>query len=66
VGGWEQKKKNRSLSRASVEDASKKKKLVDFAVDAWLKRIGSKMTLASLASFIYRSEEVDKTANDAS
>jgi hypothetical protein len=49
-----------SLSQVSVEDANKKKRMVDFAAVAWLKHIGSKMLLSVIGTFIYRSEEVDK------
>jgi hypothetical protein len=53
-------KKNRSLSQVSVEDANKKKRMVDFAAVAWLKRIGSKMLLSVIGTYIYRYEEVDE------
>jgi hypothetical protein len=43
----------------SVEDANKKKRMVDFAAVAWLKRICSKMLLSVNGTFIYRNEEVD-------
>jgi hypothetical protein len=44
----------------SVEDANKKKRMVDFAAVAWLKRIGSKMLLSVIGTYIYRYEEVDE------
>jgi hypothetical protein len=53
-------KQPRSLSQVSIEDANKKKRMVDFAAVAWLKRIGSKMLLSVIGMFIYRSDEVDK------
>jgi hypothetical protein len=44
----------------SVEDANKKKKLMAFAGGAWLKRIGSKVMLSVIGTFIYGAEGVDK------
>jgi hypothetical protein len=54
------KKQGLSLSQVSVEDANKKKKLVDSAAIAWMKRSGSEMMLSVIGTFIYRLEEVDK------